>query len=83
MARLRIGACLSLSGRYARFGRQAAYGLQAWQSLDGTADLAIEDDHSDPKVLVTALPQQFRQAQGRIRAVVNHQDPSRGWRFDG
>ena len=27
---LRVGACLSLSGRYARFGSQAARALQAW-----------------------------------------------------
>ena len=54
--RLRIGACLSLSGRFAQFGRQAAAGLQTWQSLDDTADLVIEDDRSDRKTLEERLP---------------------------
>jgi len=54
--RVRIGACLSLSGKYARFGRQAALGLQAWQSLDGGADLLVEDDRSDRHALEAALP---------------------------
>ncbi len=53
---LRIGACLSLSGRFARFGRQAARGLEAWQSLDGQADLLIEDDRSDRHALEMVLP---------------------------
>lgn len=46
-ARLRIGACLSLSGKFAQFGRQAAAGLETWQRLDDSADLLIEDDRSD------------------------------------
>jgi ABC-type branched-subunit amino acid transport system substrate-binding protein len=54
--RLRVGACLSLSGRYARFGRQAAWGLDVWRSLDGAADLIVEDDRSDPRTLEHALP---------------------------
>jgi ABC-type branched-subunit amino acid transport system substrate-binding protein len=54
--RLRVGACLSLSGRYARFGRQAARGLDVWRSLDGAADLIVEDDRSDPRTLEAALP---------------------------
>ncbi len=49
--RIRLGACLSLSGRYARFGTQAARALDVWRSLDGHADLVIEDDRSDPQVL--------------------------------
>ena len=50
MTRLRLGACLSLTGRYGRFGRQAANGLMAWQRLagDGVA-IEIEDDESDPE----------------------------------
>jgi hypothetical protein len=36
---LRIGACLSLSGKFARFGSQAAQGLDTWRSLDGNADI--------------------------------------------
>jgi hypothetical protein len=54
--RLRIGACLSLTGRFARFGRQAAQGLESWRSLDGTAEIIVEDDCSDPRTLETVLP---------------------------
>ena len=54
--RLRVGACLSLSGRFAQFGRQAALGLEAWRSLDGNAELVIEDDRSDRQALEAALP---------------------------
>src|SRR5260370_31891730 len=53
---LRIGACLSLSGRFARFGRQAAQGLHTWSSLDGRADLLVEDDASDRRTLEAVLP---------------------------
>jgi ABC-type branched-subunit amino acid transport system substrate-binding protein len=53
---LKIGACLSLSGRYARFGRQAAAGLDAWQSLsDQPAEVQLEDDGSDPDRLSARL----------------------------
>jgi Periplasmic binding protein len=51
-----VGACLSLSGRYARFGSQAARALQAWAALDGDAGLIIEDDHSNPGMLQALLP---------------------------
>ncbi len=54
--RISVGACLSLSGRYARFGTQAARALDVWRSLDGHAELVIEDDHSDPQVLRRTLP---------------------------
>ena len=54
--RLRIGACLSLSGKFAQFGRQAAQGLETWRSLDGTAEILVEDDRSDRKTLETVLP---------------------------
>lgn len=54
--RLRVGACLSLSGKFARFGRQAALGLRAWQSLNGTAELIIEDDRSDRRTLAAVFP---------------------------
>ena len=54
--RLRIGACLSLSGKFAQFGRQAAQGLETWRSLDGTAEILIEDDRSDRQTLETVLP---------------------------
>lgn len=53
---LRIGVCLSLSGRFAQFGRQAAWGLEAWRSLDGRADVLIEDDRSDRRTLEAVLP---------------------------
>lgn len=56
LGRLRVGAGLSLSGRFARFGRQAAYALEAWASLDGAADVLIEDDASDPGQLRSVLP---------------------------
>lgn len=55
-ARLRIGACLSLSGRFARFGQQAARGLEAWRSLGGLADVIVEDDRSDQRELEAVLP---------------------------
>jgi ABC-type branched-subunit amino acid transport system substrate-binding protein len=53
---LRVGACLSLSGRFAPFGRQAALGLETWRSLDGSAELVIEDDRSDRHVLEAVFP---------------------------
>lgn len=54
---LRVGACLSLSGRFGRFGRQAARGLEAWASLDGGARVLIEDDASDVTRLRAVLPE--------------------------
>ncbi|MGH3906559.1 MAG: ABC transporter substrate-binding protein, partial [Pseudonocardiaceae bacterium] len=45
--RLRVGACLSLTGRYSRFGGQAAHGLEVWRVLDGDTEVVIEDDGSD------------------------------------
>ena len=53
---LRVGACLSLSDRYARFGSQAAWALQVWAALDGDAEVVIEDDRSDPGTLQALLP---------------------------
>jgi hypothetical protein len=56
MTRLRLGACLSLSGRYARFGRQAANGLKSWRALGGRdVDLSVEDDASDPSRVADAI----------------------------
>ena len=54
---LRVGACLSLSGRFSRFGLQAARALQAWAALDGRAEVLIEDDASDVGRLRTILPE--------------------------
>lgn len=53
---LSVGACLSLSGKYARFGRQAAQALRLWQSMDGAVDLILEDDESDRRTLEATLP---------------------------
>lgn len=53
---LRVGACLSLSGEYARFGTQAARALRVWQGLDGAVDLVLEDDESDPGRIEAVLP---------------------------
>ncbi|RVX45609.1 amino acid/amide ABC transporter substrate-binding protein (HAAT family) [Nonomuraea polychroma] len=53
--RLRVGAALSLSGKHARFGKQAKLGLDVWQTFDESAELIVEDDRSDPEVLEQVL----------------------------
>ncbi|MCW2899469.1 MAG: Amino acid/amide transporter substrate-binding protein family [Streptosporangiaceae bacterium] len=53
--RLRVAACLSLSGRHARFGGQAALGLRVWRSLEDSAELVVADDRSDPRRLEQAM----------------------------
>src|SRR3954453_20881717 len=64
MTRLRLGACLSLTGRYGRFGRQAANGLRVWQQLAGEdVELVIEDDGGDPQ-----------QRADRVRSVASRCD---------
>jgi ABC-type branched-subunit amino acid transport system substrate-binding protein len=61
MTRLRLGACLSLTGRYARFGTQAANGLTAWQRLaGGDVQVEVEDDGSDPEQLSVRFPRVAR-----------------------
>lgn len=50
----RAGACLSLTGRFAQFGTQAANGLRLWADETG-AELTIVDDESDPEVLTARL----------------------------
>lgn len=55
--RIRVGACISLSGRFARFGIQAARGLEAWRRWDRAADLVVEDDRSDPDTLEVVIRQ--------------------------
>jgi ABC-type branched-subunit amino acid transport system substrate-binding protein len=55
-SRLRLGACLSLSGKYARFGKQAQLGLEIWRSTAEAVDLVVEDDESDPDQLESRLP---------------------------
>ncbi|GII95576.1 ABC transporter substrate-binding protein [Sinosporangium siamense] len=52
---MEVGAVLSLSGRYARFGTQARFGLEVWRSFNGTVGLVIEDDESDPRGVEIAL----------------------------
>ena len=48
MTRLRLGVCLSITGRYARFGTQAAAGLQAAADLIHDLDIIVADDTSEP-----------------------------------
>ncbi|MBV9819558.1 MAG: ABC transporter substrate-binding protein [Solirubrobacterales bacterium] len=56
MTGLRIGACLSLTGRFAAFGRQAASGLEAWADVTGGDPRPrIEDDASDVDRVAPAL----------------------------
>lgn len=52
---LRIGAVLALTGRFARFGTQAAAGLRAWRELGGGAEIEIVDDGSSPDRVGPAL----------------------------
>lgn len=52
---LQIGACLSLTGRYAMFGTQAADGLRSWSSLDGAAEVVVIDDRGEPGRISPAL----------------------------
>jgi ABC-type branched-subunit amino acid transport system substrate-binding protein len=53
---LRIGACLSLTGKFGKFGQQAAHGLAAWRSMGAAVDLLIEDDRSDRATFEATLP---------------------------
>jgi hypothetical protein len=53
---LRIGACLSLTGKFGKFGQQAAHGLATWRSMGAPVDLVIEDDRSDRGTIEAALP---------------------------
>lgn len=54
---IRVGACLSLSGRYARFGAAAGQALRVWQDLDGTAEVVVADDRSSARTLRKLLPE--------------------------
>lgn len=51
---LRAGACLSLTGRFEQFGRQAEWGLRLWADGAGVR-LAVVDDESDVDVLTERL----------------------------
>lgn len=55
MTCLTAGACLSLTGRFAQFGQQAADGLRLWAD-DAGVDLTVVDDESDRAVLAEKLP---------------------------
>ncbi|TMR98705.1 ABC transporter substrate-binding protein [Nonomuraea basaltis] len=55
MSRLRLGVPLSLSGKHARFGKQAGLGLDIWRSVNESVELIVEDDRSDPEVLERVL----------------------------
>jgi hypothetical protein len=62
VSRLVVGACLSLTGRYGRFGRQAADGLKAWRALRGDdVEVRVEDDGSDPERIAPGLRQLARE----------------------
>jgi ABC-type branched-subunit amino acid transport system substrate-binding protein len=52
---LHAGACLSLTGRFAQFGIQAANGLRLWADAAGV-ELTVVDDESDRDVLAERLP---------------------------
>ncbi len=52
---LRIGAALSLSGRFARFGRQAAEGLRVWCALSEGVAVDLVDDGGDSSRVGPAL----------------------------
>jgi hypothetical protein len=47
---------LSISGQYARFGKQAARALEVWADWHGAVELVIEDDESSRRTLHTVLP---------------------------
>lgn len=53
---LRIGACLSLTGKFGKFGQQAAHGLATWRSMGAPVELVIEDDRSDRRAIEAILP---------------------------
>lgn len=48
---LRVGAVLSITGRFARFGTQAAEGLHSWWELTDGVEVLVEDDEGDPQTL--------------------------------
>jgi ABC-type branched-subunit amino acid transport system substrate-binding protein len=52
--RRRAGACLSLSGKFAPFGQQAARGLQLWAD-EADVDLVVADDESTTETLTEQL----------------------------
>jgi hypothetical protein len=57
---LKIGAPLSLSGRYAAQGRSARAGLEAW-ARDQAAELVVRDDESSAEVAVAIHRQLSRE----------------------
>ncbi|WP_433284817.1 ABC transporter substrate-binding protein [Pseudonocardia sp. CA-142604] len=55
MSCLRVGVALSVTGRFARFGAQAAEGLHSWRELTDGVEVVVEDDESDPRTLRARL----------------------------
>ncbi|GAA3111540.1 hypothetical protein GCM10010464_87920 [Pseudonocardia yunnanensis] len=55
MSCLRVGVALSVTGRFARFGTQAAEGLRCWRELTDGVDVVVEDDESDPRTVRARL----------------------------
>ncbi len=51
----RIGAVLSVTGRFARFGNQAARGLRVWSAMTDGAEVIITDDGGDPARVAPAM----------------------------
>jgi ABC-type branched-subunit amino acid transport system substrate-binding protein len=52
---MRLGACLSLTGRYARFGTQAHRALQVWSLAEPDVELVVLDDASSPDRVAPTL----------------------------
>ena len=50
-----VGACLSLTGRYARFGTMAASGLKVWAAMQPDVALMVEDDRSERELVRPAV----------------------------
>lgn len=52
---MRLGACLSLTGRYARFGTQAGRALRLWSRGEPDLELVVLDDTSTPDRVAPTL----------------------------
>jgi len=70
---LRVGVCLSLSEKFARFGNQALQGLRAWLDIEGSASLIVEDDASDPQVLPRVAAQSLARRRTHSSAYLRDQ----------
>lgn len=63
---MQIGAVLSLTGRFARFGTQAERGLAAWSAATGHPPVTVLDDAGDPDRVVPALAELARRCDGLL-----------------